>query len=214
MSKKLVAINTSPRTSWNTAQLVRAAAEGAQDAGAEVQVFDLYKLDAFMGCRSCFGCMLEQSRGCCVMKDGLTPVLEAIRRTDALVIGTPIYFGRPTAGCRALLERLCYQYLTYRTDQGSYNDRSIPVLFMTTSGVGDEMFAQVGYDKMLAEQAGLLERFIGPVQTYACTNTLQTDHYERFEWNMFDIEDKQRRHEEVFPGELEHIREIGRQLVS
>ena len=42
--KKIVAINCSPRTTWNTAALVREAAKGAQEQGAEVEVFDLYKL--------------------------------------------------------------------------------------------------------------------------------------------------------------------------
>lgn len=31
MSKKIIAINASPRKNWNTAQLVRAAADGAAE---------------------------------------------------------------------------------------------------------------------------------------------------------------------------------------
>ena len=69
--KRIVAVNASPRVKWNTAQLVREAAAGAQDAGAEVEVVDLYKLDAFTGCRSCFHCKLEKYEGTCVIKDGL-----------------------------------------------------------------------------------------------------------------------------------------------
>lgn len=49
--KKIIGINASPRTGWNTAALVREAAEGA-----DVKVIDLYKLDKFTGCISCFGC--------------------------------------------------------------------------------------------------------------------------------------------------------------
>ena len=54
--KRIIAINASPRTGWNTAQLVREAAKGAESAGAQVDVIDLYKLDKFTGCISCFGC--------------------------------------------------------------------------------------------------------------------------------------------------------------
>ena len=43
--KKIVAINCSPRTTWNTATLVREAAKGAQEQGAEIEVFDLYRLE-------------------------------------------------------------------------------------------------------------------------------------------------------------------------
>ena len=39
--KKIVAINASPRTTWNTATLVREAAKGAESKGAEAVIFDL-----------------------------------------------------------------------------------------------------------------------------------------------------------------------------
>ncbi len=41
--KKIVAINCSPRSTWNTATLVREAAKGAEGQGAEGAVIDLYK---------------------------------------------------------------------------------------------------------------------------------------------------------------------------
>ena len=45
--KKIVAINCSPRTVWNTATLVKDAAEGAKEKGAEIEYFDLYRLEKF-----------------------------------------------------------------------------------------------------------------------------------------------------------------------
>ena len=104
--KKIVAINCSPRSGWNTAQLVREAARGAEDMGAEVQIIDLYKLEKFTGCVSCFGCKLPEHLGKCICKDGLAPVLEAIRNSDGLIIGSPNYLGDVTAGFRALGERM------------------------------------------------------------------------------------------------------------
>ena len=53
--KKIVAINASPRANWNTAQLVKEAGLGAKGQNVEVKVIDLYKLDKFTGCISCFG---------------------------------------------------------------------------------------------------------------------------------------------------------------
>ncbi|MBO4537911.1 MAG: hypothetical protein J5694_03480, partial [Erysipelotrichaceae bacterium] len=44
--------------------------------GAKVEVIDLYKLDRFTGCVSCFGCMLPDTLGHCVCADGLTETLE------------------------------------------------------------------------------------------------------------------------------------------
>lgn len=43
--KRIVAINASPRVGWNTDILVREAVRGAESEGAEITVFDLYKLE-------------------------------------------------------------------------------------------------------------------------------------------------------------------------
>ena len=67
--KKIIAINCSPRTVWNTATLVREAAKGAGEQGVEGEVIDLYKLEKFTGCISCFGCKLPQSLGTLQVKD-------------------------------------------------------------------------------------------------------------------------------------------------
>ena len=55
MSKKVIAINMSPRKNWNTAKLLKSAVEGAKSVGAEVEYIDLYDLK-FTGCRSCMLC--------------------------------------------------------------------------------------------------------------------------------------------------------------
>ena len=51
---KIIAVNGSPRSGWNTGTLVRDASEGAREAGAEIEVIDLYKLGKYSGCISCF----------------------------------------------------------------------------------------------------------------------------------------------------------------
>ena len=106
--KKIVAINASPRIHWNTSELVREVAKGAESVGATIQWFDLYKLEKFTGCISCFGCKLPEHQGVCIYKDGLTSVLNEIRQADGLIIGTPNYLGDISAGLRSLYERLIF----------------------------------------------------------------------------------------------------------
>ena len=214
MGKSIIAINASPRVKWNTAQLVREAARGAEDAGAQTEVIDLYQLEPFMGCRSCFACMTEKNFDRCAIKDGLTDTLDKIAQADGLIIGSPNYFGRPTAGFRALYERLCFQHLTYDVAQFSSNKRSIPVLFIMTSNAPAEAYDQLNYDEMVAEHIQTLSRFIGPTTEFISGNTLQTDHYDKFNWTMFDVEDKQRRHEEIFPQELANVRKLASELFA
>ena len=212
--KKIVAINCSPRATWNTATLIREAAKGAEAQGAEVTVIDLYKLEKFTGCISCFGCKLPQSLGKCVCKDGLTSVLDAIRDADGLIIGSPNYLGDVTAGFRALFERLIFQSLTYKTEFRSYNQRQIPVLMIMTSNASEDFYAQIGYDQMLHRYQGSFNTFVGPTKILISSDTLQVKDYNRYNWTMFNPEHKKERHEIVFPEDKKKAFALGEQMVN
>ena len=212
--KKIVAINCSPRTTWNTATLVREAAKGVESKGAEVEIIDLYKLEKFTGCVSCFGCKLPQSLGKCICKDGLTSVLEAIRNADGLIIGSPNYLGDVTAGFRALFERLIFQSLTYKTEFRSYNEKQIPVLMIMTSNASEDYYSQIGYDAMLQRYQGSLGTFVGPTKILISSDTLQVKDYSRYNWSMFDPEHKKQRHETVFPEDKKKAFALGGLMVG
>lgn len=212
--KHIVAINASPRVDWNTGTLIREASRGAESEGAEVVVFDLYKLEKFTGCISCFGCKLPANKGKCIYRDGLAPVLEEIRHADGLIIGTPNYLGDVSAGFRALYERLIFQYITYKKDPTSYSDRSIPVLFIMTSNAPEEFYTPEGYGRMVAGYQSSLSNFIGPTKVMICGNTLQVNDYDKYGWTMFDPEAKKVRNETVFPEEKKEAFRLGAEMVT
>ncbi|MCH5257935.1 MAG: flavodoxin family protein [Lachnospiraceae bacterium] len=212
--KHIVAVNASPRTDWNTGTLVREAARGAESEGAEVKIFDLYKLDKFTGCISCFGCKLPTSKGKCIYQDGIAPVLEAIRNADGLIIGTPNYLGDISAGLRALYERLIFQYITYKKEPMNYNDRKIPVLFIMTSNAPEEFYTPEGYGKMVSGYQNTLSNFIGTTKVIICGDTLQVNDYDKYDWTMFDPEAKKVRHETVFPKEKQDVFHLGVEIIK
>jgi len=211
--KHVVAINASPRSSWNTAQLVEAAAKGAQEAGATIEIIHLYNLEPFKGCISCFGCKLPNSFGKCVVKDGLTEVLDKIRKADALILGSPNYLGELTAGFRALYERLVFQSLTYNKERPNCNEHMIPVLLITTSNCDESLYDKIGYTAMLEGYKQRLERFVGPTKTMIYGNTLQVDDYSKYNWTIFDPVEKKAHHKEVFPLKLKEAYKLGAGLV-
>ena len=212
--KKIIAVNASPRKEWNTGTMIREAAKGAESAGAEVKVYDLYKLEKFTGCISCFGCKRPEHSGKCICRDGLAPVLEDIRTADGLILGTPNYLGDVSAGLRSLYERLVFQYITYKTEPRSYNDRRIPVLFIMTSNAPEEFYPQIGYDKMLSSYQNTLSAFIGPTKVLISGNTLQINDYDRYNWTIFDAEGKNERHKTVFPLEKQKAYSLGAEMVG
>ncbi len=211
MSKKIVVVNAGPRKGWNTDTLLAEASKGAQSSGAEVESFDLFRLERYTGCISCFGCKREKNKGRCICRDGLTPVLDAIREADGLIIGSPNYLSELTASFRALYERLIFQNLTYNAETPCCNTRPIPVLLIMTSNAPDN-----SYSELLQNYQQTLTRFVGPTEVFTAGDTLQLKDYGKTDWpwTFFDPEHKQRRHETVFPQKCARAFELGAALAS
>lgn len=212
--KKIIAINAGPRKGWNTDQLVNAAGKGAEAKGAEVEYIDLFKLEKFTGCVSCFGCKLEASFGKCACRDGLYDVLNKIREADGLIIGSPNYLGNLTSSFRALFERLVFQSLTYEKERPNCNEHKIPVILIMTSNCDEEHYKDRGYDTLLASYKGMLSSFVGPTEVLTCGNTLQVDDYSKYNWTNFDPEAKKKYHDETFPSYLEKAQKLGEDMVG
>ena len=211
MSKKIIAVNAGPRKGWNTDTLVTEAVKGSESAGATVEKFDLFRLEQYTGCISCFGCKREQHKGHCVCRDGLTQVLDAIRESDGLIIGSPNYLSEMTASFRALYERLVFQNLTYNLEAPCCNERPIPVLLIMTSNAPDTMYAD-----LLQRYQQTLSGFVGPTELLVSGETLQLKDYSKTDWpwSMFDPEAKKLRHETVFPQECKKAYDMGASLAT
>ena len=209
MSKKIIAVNAGPRMGWNTETLITEASRGAESAGAVVERYDLFRLERYTGCVSCFGCKRERNKGRCVCRDGLTPVLDAIRESDGLIIGSPNYLSEMTASFRALYERLIFQNLTYNTQTPCCNPRAVPVLLIMTSNAPDTMYLD-----LLKRYQQTLDRFVGPTEVLVSGDTLQLKDYSKTDWpwSMFDPEKKKARHESVFPRECQKAFDLGAAL--
>ncbi len=208
--RKIIAVNAGPRKGWNTDTLITEASKGAESAGAVIERFDLFRLERYTGCISCFGCKKERHKGHCICRDGLTPVLDAIREADGLIIGSPNYLGNLTASFRALYERLIFQYLTYSAETPCCNTRPIPVLLIMTSNAPDTMYRDLmeGYRQTLST-------FVGPAKILVSGETLQLKDYSKTDWpwTYFDPEARKQRHERVFPEERKKAFELGAAMV-
>ena len=211
MGRKIVVVNAGPRKGWNTDTLITEAAKGAEAAGAEIVRFDLFRMEKYTGCISCFGCKKEKNKGHCIVKDGLTPVLDAIRESDGLIIGSPNYLSELTASFRALYERLIFQNLTYNLESPCCNEHPVPVLLIMTSNAPD-----TAYNALLQNYKQALSTFVGPAEVFVSGNTLQLKDYGKtdWQWTMFDPEAKKKRHEEVFPQECKKAFELGAALAA
>jgi multimeric flavodoxin WrbA len=213
---KVMAFNGSPRKKkWNTFTLLENALSGAESAGAETELVQLYDL-SFSGCISCFSCkkLNRKEDGVCALQDELTPVLDRVKKADALIIGTPVYYGCESASTRAFMERLFFPYNKYAKDRRSLFPRRINTAVIYTMGASEEMAKEMGFDRMAVMTKLAMGRHFGACELLLSTDTLQFDDYNKYESEAFDKEAKIKRHTEEFPKDCRRAFELGVRMAS
>ena len=214
---RVMAINGSPRKTWNTATLLEHALAGAAEQGASTEMVHLYDL-SYKGCKSCFACKLPQGKSYaqCAVDDALGPVLRRITACDALILGSPIYYGHVTGEMRSFLERLLFPLLRYDAQYRSLRKRDVPTAMVYTMNV-DEAGAEAGnYPLVLGAMEAAVQRTLSgtPVRSLYVTDTYQFDDYEKYEITAFDGAHKAARRREIFPEDCRKARQLGASLVQ
>ncbi len=212
---KVIAVNGSPRKTWNTAALLQKALAGAAAQGAETELFHLYDLN-YRGCVSCFACKTRNgaSYGTCAVKDGLSPVLRGVEKADAIVLGSPIYFGAVTGEMRSFMERLLFPYTSYTEPPGTLFPRRIGTGFIYTMNLTEEEAGERGYDACVKATAMTMKRIFGSAESLCSYDTLQFDDYSRYVAPRFDPLKKAQRRAAIFPGDCEKAFAMGERLVT
>jgi len=214
---KVVAVNGSPRKTWNTATLLQKALDGAKSIGAQTEFIHLYDLD-FKGCTSCFTCKEKDTghAGHCAMQDGLTNVLEEILGCDVLLLGSPIYFGNITGEMHSFLERLLFSNLSYNsTSHRSVFQGKLSSGFIYTMNVPEESVKQNNYEVLFHHYGDLLQRlFNGTSEFLLSTDTYQFEDYSKYEVPMFNEKHKSQVRAEQFPIDSQKAFDMGARLAS
>ena len=102
MSKKVLIVSASPRKNSNSEALALSFAEGAREAGHEVEFISL-RGKTLNFCRGCFVCQEKQR---CVIRDDGDLICQKALTADVLVFATPIYYYEMSGQLKTLLDRL------------------------------------------------------------------------------------------------------------
>lgn len=102
----IIALLGSPRPQGNSTVLAQAFLAACQERGATVTTHFLNTMK-YKGCQACMGCKTKAES--CILQDDLTPVYEAIKAADVLVIASPVYFGDLSGQLKGAFDRF-YAY--------------------------------------------------------------------------------------------------------
>jgi multimeric flavodoxin WrbA len=102
---KVLAISGSPRSRGNTYTLLTRALEVLAAEGLETAYVSLHEKD-IRPCLACEQCAKEKNR--CAQEDDFNELYVQMAQADALLVGSPVYFGSATPNLMALLDRAGY----------------------------------------------------------------------------------------------------------
>jgi multimeric flavodoxin WrbA len=207
---KVIAFNGSPRKNWNTAMLLKKAIDGAASQGAETDLIHLYDLN-YKGCRSCFACKTTggKSYGKCAAKDDLSPILKNIGEVDAIILGSPIYYGAASGEMRSFLERLLFPLMTYNNPPQSLFPKKIVTGFIYSMNVTEDLMKALGFEQHLHFNEMMLKMVFGESESLCSFDTYQFPDYSKVVADVYDPVEKGKRREEIFPLDCEKAFAMG-----
>lgn len=101
---KILVLNGSPRPNGNTAAMVNAFVEGAQQNGHDITVVSVCQ-KKIAGCRACEYCHTKGNRAC-IQKDDMQEIYPVLDEADMIVLASPIYYHSVTGQLQCAINRI------------------------------------------------------------------------------------------------------------
>ena len=138
MSKKIIILNGSPRMKGNTAGLIDAFVQGAEQVGHTVKTFNLQK----MNIHPCLGCLGggKNPDSPCTQKDDMDQIYSVYEEADIVVLASPMYYWSITAQLKAAFDRL---FAVAEKDGDYRNQKKECIMLMAAEGDTKDNFEPV-----------------------------------------------------------------------
>lgn len=213
---KAILLNGSPRKNWNTHKLLLEAEGGAKEMGAETELIHLFDLK-YTDCKACFACKLRgnKTNGICAIRDDLRPVLEKVHEANAVIIGSPIYYGNLTGEAASVIHRMLFPTTHYENDNSL--DELLPIkkkCGLIFSGNADSYYISQGSGQTFESTASIISMIFGSCDLLYAGDTYQFTDYSRYYAGMFSEPHKAEVREKQFPIDLKNAYELGKKVCS
>ncbi len=104
---KVLLINGSPRKDGNTFIALSEMAKTLNEQGVESEIVWI-GVKPVRGCIACGTCKMKGDGKCTFDDDICNEMIKKINAADALVVGSPVYYGQPTGQVLSLIQRAFY----------------------------------------------------------------------------------------------------------
>jgi multimeric flavodoxin WrbA len=137
----VLGIVCSPRKGGNTEILVKEALASAEEAGAKTELVSVVGKNI----APCDGCSSCRQTGVCHIRDDMQSIYQQLETADAIIFGSPVYFGSVSAQAKAIMDRT-FVYLEDRKEPRKLRGKvAAPILAVRRVGAGGTRNMLYGY---------------------------------------------------------------------
>ena len=104
---RVLLINGSPHKKGNTFLALSEVAKQLEKNGVEAEMLQV-GMKPVRGCIACGTCKAKGENRCTFDDDLCNRALAAMAEADALIIGSPVYYGQPNGTLTSLVQRMAY----------------------------------------------------------------------------------------------------------
>ena len=104
---KVLLVNGSPRPDGNTFCCLKEIETQLQKHGIESEIVQI-GIKPIRMCINCGACHRNGGKGCVFTDDLCSVITQKMSTSDALIVGTPVYYGQPNGGVLSLMQRLFF----------------------------------------------------------------------------------------------------------
>ncbi|MCU0861329.1 MAG: flavodoxin family protein [Methanomassiliicoccales archaeon] len=104
---KAIAFNGSPREHGNTHAALEIVLQELVKEGIDVELVQM-GIEDISGCKACGACGKNKDEKCVIKDDKVNTWIQMIKRADAVIIGSPTYFGGMSSQTKAFVDRVGY----------------------------------------------------------------------------------------------------------
>ena len=104
---KVLGVSGSPRKGGNTDTLINLALGQMAEAGFETDFLSLADRE-IRPCEACGACAAVDKPACVLTDSGFEGIIDRFMAADAIIVGSPVYFGSATPQTMAVLDRVGY----------------------------------------------------------------------------------------------------------
>ena len=141
-------------------------------------------------------------------------MLENISNVNAMILGSPIYFGSVTGEMRSFIERAAYPYFTSDFQAPPCSPKKIKTGIILTLGEDENRIKESGMDRHFALIEMVMGRIFGSAESLVVTGADLFDDYTKYVCSPDHAAEAKQRWEEKFPIDCQKAFDMGVRLAK